>query len=99
MQTSFPFLSAFRDPSLAPDAVVAQIRDDAHAVRVSLVASRLKQVWVAAQLGVSPGYLSLMKKGERHVPDRLVVPFCYLVGSLLLKQVREFRAALRTARG
>lgn len=93
MQPTLEFVKA------APDHVVAGISSDAHAVKVSILASELKQAYLAAKLGVSPAYLTLMKKGERPVPDHLVTPFCVVVGSLLLKQYREFQAALRAMRG
>lgn len=83
----------------APDSVVARITSEAHAIKVSIVASQMKQAYLAAKLGVSPTYLTLMKKGDRPVPEWIVTPFCVHVGSMLLKQYREFQAALRAMRG
>jgi hypothetical protein len=99
MQTSFPFLSACKPPKRAPDDMLARITSEAQAVKVSIGSSRLKQAYIAAELKVSPSYLSLIRNGKRPVPEHLVQPFCYLVGSLLLQQYREFRAALRAVRG
>jgi hypothetical protein len=93
MQTDMHFTSS------APDSTVAQIKSEAHAIEVSILAADLKQAYIAKALGVSPAYLTLIKKGERKVPERLVTPFCVLVGSMLLKQYRELQAALRAMRG
>lgn len=93
MQTDMHF------PNSAPDSTVAQIKSEAHAITVSILAADLKQAYIAKALGVSPAYLTLIKKGERKVPDRLVTPFCVLVGSMLLKQYREWQSALRVMRG
>ena len=99
MQTNFAFLAAIPKPKAAPDALVARINADAQAVAVSLQSSGLKQAYVAAQLGISGAYLSQIRKGKRPLPDKLVMPLCYLTGTLLIQQYRDLQEALATIKG
>jgi Trp operon repressor len=99
MQTTFPFLSILPAPKAAPDSLVARVQSDAQAVAVSLVAAKLKQAYIAASLGVSGAYLSQIRHGVRPLPDRLVLPLCFLTGSLLIQQFRDLQDALATVRG
>jgi DNA-binding transcriptional regulator YdaS (Cro superfamily) len=97
MQSNFPFLALMQAPRPAPDSVVSRIKSDAEALAVALHGH--KQAYIAAQLGVSGAYLSQMKKGERPLPDKFVLPLCYLTGTLLIQQHRELRDALDVMRG
>lgn len=97
MQSNFPFLALMQAPRAAPDSVVTRIKSDAEALAVSLHGH--KQAYIAAQLGVSGAYLSQMKTGERPLPDKLVLPLCYLTGTLLIQQYRDLRDALEVAKG
>jgi transcriptional regulator with XRE-family HTH domain len=90
MQTDIPF------PMLEPDSVVASVKSDAHAIKLSIDTAAVK---LARELGISAGYLSLIRNGKRPVPDSMVDLFCAKVGSSLLKQYRDFQAALRLMRG
>jgi hypothetical protein len=99
MQTNFAFLAVMPAPKPAPDALVARVTNDAQAVAIALKASNLKQAYVAAQLGISGTYLSLIRNGLRPLPDRLVLPLCYLTGTLLIQQYRDLQDALATVRG
>jgi hypothetical protein len=99
MQTKFPFLAVMQAPKRAPDGMVARIESEAQAVAVSLQSSHCKQAYIAAQLGISPTYLSLIRHGERPLPGRLVVPLCYLTGTWLIQQHRDFREALAVVQG
>jgi transcriptional regulator with XRE-family HTH domain len=93
MQTDIPF------PMLEPDSVVASVKSDAHAIKLSIDTAAVKQAALARELGISAGYLSLIRNGKRPVPDSMVDLFCAKVGSSLLKQYRDFQAALRLMRG
>jgi len=99
MQTNFAFLAAIPTPKAAPDSLVARVATDAQAVAVALQSSGLKQAYVAAQLGISGAYLSQIRKGARPLPDKLVLPLCYLTGTLLIQQYRDLQDALATVRG
>lgn len=86
MQRKFQFLSVMSAPKPAPASLVARIHSDAQAMAVSLIGH--KHAYVAAQLGISAGYLSQMLHGK-HVPDWLPLPFCALTGTALLTQYRD----------
>lgn len=96
MQRSFPFLSILPAPVNAPADLVRRIDTDAQALAVSLIG--MKHGYVAASLGISHAYLSQMVHG-RAVPEWMVTPFCHLVGSRLLAQVRALRDAQDFAAG
>lgn len=83
-----------RKPLDAPAKLVRMIESDAQAVAVSIKASGLKLAYIAALIGKSEGYVSRMRSGKRPVPDKLVKPFCRAVGSRLLEQYQDLRAAL-----
>lgn len=97
MQTNFAFLAVLKAPRAAPDSLVSRIRSDAQAVAVSLHGH--KQAYIAAKLGVSGAYLSQIKTGDRPLPDRLVMPLCYLTGTLLVQQFRDLQEALASIKG
>lgn len=97
MQTNFPFLAVLKAPRRAPDSLVARANSDAQALAVSLYGH--KQAAIAAALGISGAYLSQIKRGTRPLPDRLVTPLCYLTGTLLIQQRREFAEALANIKG
>lgn len=98
MQRTFPFLSSCPPPKPAPDSLVARVAHEGMAAKVAIKSAHLKQAYVAAQLGISGTYLSLMLKGERPIPSWVVQPLCYLTGSLLLSQHIELKAALAAVR-
>ena len=98
MTRTFPFLEFSPAPAAAPDNLVARVATAAEAAQVSLRASRLKQAYVAASLGISPAYLSLILKGARQIPEWFVAPFCSLTGSRLLAQRLELDLALTALR-
>lgn len=99
MQTRFAFLAVIPAPKAAPDSLVARIKSDAEAVAVALKFAPTKQAYIAAKLGISAPYLSQLKKGDRPLPDKLVLPLCYLTGTLLIQQYRDLQEALATIKG
>lgn len=96
-QREFPFLSTLPAPTDAPQAAVARCMSERDAFVASMKArcGGYKQAWYAAALGVSGAYLSQIKAGDRRVPDWMVVPFCALTGTNLLRQYRQLQEALR----
>ena len=78
-----------REPSPAPAKLVRLTDDEATAIDVCMKAAKLKGIYVAQCCGISEGYVSRLRKGERPVPDHLIAPLCAALGSLLLAQVRE----------
>lgn len=97
MQTSFAFLAVMQAPKPAPDHLIARVANEAQAIAVALRGH--KQAYIAAQLGISGPYLTLIKKGERPLPDKLVLPLCYLTGTLLIQQYRDLQEALASIKG
>lgn len=81
-------------PRQAPAEVVEQITSGADALSVSIEAHRLTQAYVAGAIGVSEGYLSLLRSGKRRIPEKLVGPICAATGSNLLRQYRDLQDAL-----
>lgn len=89
-----------RKPKDAPSRLVRMVESDAQAIAVAIKASGFKLAYVAAALGKSEGYVSRLRSGQRPIPDKLVKPFCRVVGNRLLEQYRELQAALEmTERG
>lgn len=96
-QREFPFLSSMPASTDATQAAVARCLSDRDAFVASLKArcGSYKQSWFAAALGVSSAYISQIKTGTRKVPDWMVMPFCALTGTNLLRQYRQLQEALR----
>lgn len=83
-----------RSPVDAPAKVLRQVDSEAQALAVSIAAGHHKLAYVAACIGKSEGYVSLMRSGKRAIPDKLVGPLCAATGSNLLRQFRDLQAAL-----
>jgi len=83
-----------KGPSHADPRVLRQIESEAQAIAVSMRACGAKLAYVAAALGKSESYISLIRAGKRPVPDWFVNPFCHLTGTLLLRQFRDLQTAL-----
>lgn len=78
----------------APAKVLRQVESEAQALAISIAAGHHKLVYVAACVGKSVAYVSMMKKGQRPIPDKLVGPLCAATGSNLLRQYIELNRAL-----
>lgn len=83
-----------KGPSVADPRVLRQIESESQAVAVSMQASGAKLAYVAAALGKSESYISLIRSGKRPVPDWFIKPFCHITGTLLLQQFRDLQCAL-----
>lgn len=81
-------------PKPAPDKLLRQIDSEAQAVAVSMQAAGAKLAYVAAALGRSESYVSLIRAGKRPVPQWFIKPFCHITGTLLLQQYIDLQAAL-----
>jgi hypothetical protein len=81
-------------PKDAPAKVVRQIESDAQALAVSIRAGSHKLAYIAACIGKTEAYVSMLRNGKRPIPDRLVRPLCAATGSNLLQQYRDLEAAL-----
>lgn len=81
-------------PSPAPAKLLRQVESDAQALAVSIRAGGHKLAYIAACIGRSEAYVCQMRKGDRPIPDALVLPLCAATGSLLLQQFRDLQAAM-----
>ena len=81
-------------PKQAPDKLLRQIDSESQAVAVSMQAAGAKLAYIAAALGRSESYISLIRSGKRPVPNWFVKPFCHITGTLLLQQYIDLQAAL-----
>jgi hypothetical protein len=81
-------------PKDAPPKILRQVETDAQALAISIRAGGHKVAYIAACIGKSKGYVSLMQTGARPIPDKLVGPLCAATGTNLLRQFRDLQAAL-----
>lgn len=78
----------------APAKVVRQIESEHQALAVSIRAGHHKLDYIAACIGKSKAYVSLMQSGKRDIPHKLVSPLCAATGSNLLRQFLDLQTAL-----
>lgn len=78
----------------APAKVLRQVESEAQALAISIRAGGHKLAYIAACVGKSVPYVSMMQKGQRPIPDKLIGPLCAATGSNLLRQYIEFQRAL-----
>lgn len=83
-----------KGPTPADPRVLRQIESESQAVAVSMQACGAKLAYIAAALGKSESYISLIRSGKRPVPNWFVKPFCHVTGTLLLQQFQDLRHAL-----
>lgn len=81
-------------PSAAPVKLLRQVDTEAQALAISVRAGSHKLAYVAACIGKSESYVSLLMRGKRPIPERLVIPLCAATGSLLLRQFRDMQEAI-----
>ena len=94
-QTSAALVLPMRaGPKPAPEKLLRQIDSEAQAVAVSMQAAGAKLAYIAAALGRSESYISLIRAGKRPVPQWFIKPFCHITGTLLLQQYIDLQAAL-----
>jgi len=94
VQREFPWLSAMPSPVDAPRCVLAACTSAADALNVSIAARKFSAAKYADLLGVSPSFMSLMRHGERPIPEWFVKPLCALTGTNLLSQWFALQGAL-----
>lgn len=93
MQGNLPLLSTMQGPAKpAGNVVLRQVETVAQAIDVSIRLCGFKAAFVAASLGVSEAYVSMLRKGRRKLPEGLrgrnfVTDFCRITQTSLLEQV------------
>ena len=83
-----------RAPKDAPAQIVRQIDSVGQAVAVSMKLCGGKLAYIAACLGISTTYVSMIRNGHRPMPAKLVDQFCIVTGTRLLRQYLDLHAAL-----
>jgi hypothetical protein len=78
----------------APAKLLRQIESESQALAVSIAAGHHKLVYIAACIGKSRAYVSLMQSGKRPIPSKLVGPLCAATGCNLLRQFIQLQTAL-----
>ena len=81
-------------PKDAPAKVLRQCEDEAQALAVSILAGGHKLAYIAACVGKSVSYVSLLANGKRPIPEKLIGPLCAATGSNLLAQFVALQHAL-----
>lgn len=81
----FPWFAGWQSPVEVDDALVALVRDPAHAIQASMTG--LRDETVATLLVIAPEEFAEIKHGRKPVPEWFVEPFCTLTGCALLRQV------------
>lgn len=83
-----------KGPTPADPRVLRQLESEAQAIAVAMQACGAKLAYIAAALGKSESYISLIRSGKRPVPNWFVKPFCHITGTLLLQQFRDLQCAM-----
>lgn len=83
-----------KGPVPADPRVLRQIESEAQAIAVAMQACGAKLAYIAAALGKSESYISLIRSGKRPVPNWFIKPFCHITGTLLLQQFRDLQCAM-----
>lgn len=82
-----------RAPTNAPQRIVGECESAARALAVSIAAGHHKLEYIAACVGKSRSYISLLQSGKRPIPERLIDPLCAATGTNLLRQYVQLRRA------
>ena len=93
MQQEMGLLSTMqRAPKPAPRIILRQMDDEAQAIDVSIRMAGFKAGFIAASLGLSEAYVSMLRHGKRHIPkegpqrETFIASFCRITGTTLLAQ-------------
>lgn len=98
-QREFPILSSLPPPRDADERTLRRCDTEQDAIAVSLVLSRVSQAEIARRMGVSKGYLTMLKAGDRTLTSQMAQALCNATGSNLVRQYRTLQSAYRIAQG
>lgn len=99
IQREMPMLAGLPQPRRADDKTVRMCDSEQDAIAVSIALSGLTQIEIASRMGISKGYLSLLKKGERALTSTRLAAFCSATSWDVVRQYRDLQVALRIATG
>lgn len=98
-QREIPVLSSLPQPRMADEKTVRMCETDEDAIAVGIVLSGLTQSEIAARMGISKVYLTLMKKGQRYMNSTRASQFSAATGWNIVRQHRDLQMAIRVATG
>ncbi|HDS1550710.1 TPA: helix-turn-helix transcriptional regulator [Stenotrophomonas maltophilia] len=84
---------------MADEKTVRMCESEEDAIAVGIVLSGLTQAEIAARMGISKVYLTLMKQGQRTMTVKMLARFCSATGWNVVRQYRDLQMALRVATG
>ena len=99
IQREIPMLAAMQAPRCADEKTVRLCDSEEDAIAVSIALSGLTQVEIARRMGISKGYLSLLKSGHRTLTVETMAKFCSATGWDVVRQYRALKMAMRIASG
>jgi len=92
-------LSGLPAPRQANEKTVRMCETDGDAISVAIVLSGLHQAEIASRMGITGGYLTLLKQEKRYMNSKMARRFAAATGWDLVRQFRDFQMALRVASG
>lgn len=92
-------LSGLPAPRQANEKTVRMCDSDGDAISVAIVLSGLHQSEIAERMGISGGYLTLLKQEKRYMNSGMARKFSAATGWDVVRQYRELQMAIRVATG
>lgn len=92
-------LSMLPDPRDAAEKTLRMCDSEQDAIAVSIAISGLSQAEIARRIGISKGYLTMLKTGDRVLTSRMACALCSATGTNLVRQYRTLQSAYRIAQG
>lgn len=99
IQREMPLLAGLPAPRDASEKTLRLCESEQDAIAVAIRLSRCTQAEIARRMGISRGYLTMLKTGERVLTSDMAARFAIATGSRLVRQYRDLHMALRIARG
>lgn len=87
------------EPRDAAEKTLRMCDTEQDAIAVSIALCGLSQAEIARRMGISKGYLTMLKTGERVLTVKMAGALCSATGSNLVRQYRTLQSALRIAQG
>ena len=94
-QRDFGWLAEMKQPVLAPDNLMAHVKNEFDAIRLTwdLRKIRYTQADASARLEMAKSHLSNILSGQKYLPADLRVPFMWLCGNTALRQWEDRQMA------
>lgn len=99
IQREMPMLAGLPEPRRADEKTIRLCDGEEDAIAVAIQLSGLTQVEIAGRMGISKGYLTLLKKGERVLTTKNLAALSAATGWDVVRQYRDLQLALRITSG